>query len=177
MPFSPIQIIILELFMDLAASAGFVAEPKEKNIYSRPPRNPGENIFNDQVIKDILIKGVFMFAGVTSVYFYALSQDLDLRETQTFAFSAWIFGHIILAYVSRSDKESIFSLGIFSNKIINIWEAGAIAFLILGIYLPFLNDRFNLAAIDITRLILIAIVMVFIISLLELKKIFTTRIN
>jgi len=30
LPFSPIQIIILELFMDLAASAGFVAEPAEK---------------------------------------------------------------------------------------------------------------------------------------------------
>jgi Ca2+-transporting ATPase len=173
MPFSPIQIIILELFMDLAASAGFVAEPKEKNIYSRPPRNPKENMFDNQVIKDILTRGFLMFAGVTSVYFYALSQDLNLRETQTFAFSAWIFGHIILAYVSRSDKESIFSLGIFSNKIINIWAAGAIAFLILGIYLPFLNDRFNLATIDIVQLILIAFVMAFIIGLLELKKILT----
>jgi len=162
--------------MNLAASAGFVAEPKEKNIYSRPPRNPRENIFNDQVIKDILTRGLLMFAGVTSVYFYALSQDFNLRETQTFAFSAWIFGHIVLAYVSRSDKESIFSLGIFSNKIINIWAAGAIAFLILGIYLPFLNSRFNLAAIDITQLILVALVMAFIIGLLELKKIFSSAV-
>ncbi len=177
MPFSPIQIIILELFMDLAASAGFVAEPKEKNIYSRPPRNPKENMFNNQVITDILTRGLLMFAGVTSVYFYALSQDFNLRETQTFAFSAWIFGHIILAYVSRSDKESIFSLGIFSNKIINIWATGAIAFLIMGIYLPFLNDRFNLATIDITRLILIAFVMAFIIGLLELKKIFSSAVK
>jgi len=37
MPFSPIQIIILELFMDLAASAGFVAEPKEKIFIPDPP--------------------------------------------------------------------------------------------------------------------------------------------
>jgi Ca2+-transporting ATPase len=39
MPLAPIQIILLELFMDLAASVGFVAEPKEKDIYFRPPRN------------------------------------------------------------------------------------------------------------------------------------------
>ncbi|MCZ7392179.1 MAG: cation-translocating P-type ATPase, partial [Candidatus Methanoperedens sp.] len=93
MPFAPIQIILLELFMDLAASAGFVAEAKEKNIYSRPPRNPRENIFNNQVIKDFLTKGIVLFAAVISVYFYARSQSLSLRETQTFAFSAWIFGH------------------------------------------------------------------------------------
>jgi len=58
MPLAPIQIIILELFMDLAASAGFVAEPKEKNIYTRPPRNPKENIMNNKTVADILIKGI-----------------------------------------------------------------------------------------------------------------------
>ncbi len=174
MPFAPIQIILLELFMDLAASAGFVAEAKEKNIYSRPPRNPKENIINNQVIKDLLTKGAFLFAGVILVYFYARSQGLSVRETQTYAFSAWIFGHIILAYISRSDKESIFSLGIFANRVINLWAVAAIAFLILGIYVPLLNDRFNLAPVSLVHLILIALVMVFIIGLLEIKKIFSS---
>ena len=61
MPFSPIQIIILELFMDLAASAGFVAEPKEKNIYLRPPRDPQKNIFDRAVLTDMVIKALFLF--------------------------------------------------------------------------------------------------------------------
>ena len=159
----------------MAASAGFVVEAKEKNIYLRPPRNPKENIFNNQVIKDFLTKGVVLFAAVMLVYFYARSLNLSLRETQTYAFSAWIFGHIFLAYISRSDKESIFSLGIFANKVINLWAVAAIGFLILGIYIPFLNDRFNLAAIDFIRLVLIALVMVLIIGSLEIKKIFSSR--
>ncbi|MCZ7402791.1 MAG: cation-transporting P-type ATPase [Candidatus Methanoperedens sp.] len=175
MPFAPIQIILLELFMDLAASAGFVVEAKEKNIYSRPPRNPKENIFNEKVIKDFLTKGIVLFVAVMSVYFYARSQNLSLQETQTYAFSAWIFGHIFLAYISRSDKESIFSLGIFANKVINLWGIAAITFLILGIYIPFLNDRFNLAPINVIQLILIALVMVLIIGLLEVKKIFSSH--
>ncbi len=172
MPFAPIQIILLELFMDLAASAGFVAEAKERNIYSRPPRNPKENIINNWVIKDLLTRGAFLFAGVILVYFYARSQGLSVRETQTCAFSAWIFGHIALAYISRSDKESIFSLGIFANRVINLWAVAAIAFLILGIYIPFLNDRFNLAPVSFILLILVALVMIFIIGLLEMKKVF-----
>ncbi len=172
MPFAPIQIILLELFMDLAASAGFVAEAKEKNIYTRPPRDPKENVFNIQVINDFLTKGIVLFVAVMSVYIYARSQDLGLRETQTYAFSAWIFGHIVLAYISRSDKESIFSMGIFSNKVINLWALAAVTFLILGIYIPFLNERFNLVAIDFIHLMFVAVSMVFIIGLLEMKKSF-----
>jgi len=172
LPLAPIQIILLELFMDLAASVGFVAEPREKNIYSRPPRNPKENIMNNRVIKDILIKGAALFIAVTSVYFYARSQNLSLVQSQTFAFAAWIFGHIVLAFISRSDKESIFSLGMFTNKIINLWALTAITFLILGIYLPFLKERLNLFSISFIQLIFTALMVSFIVSFLELRKMF-----
>jgi len=172
LPFAPIQIILLELFMDLAASAGFVAEPKEKNIYTRPPRDPKEDIISNSVIRDILVKGFVLFVAVTSVYLYARSQNLSLLETQTFAFAAWIFGHIVLAFVSRSDKESIFSQGVFSNKVINLWALAAIAFLTLGIYFPLLSEQFNLVTIDFTQLISIAVFTLLAIGLLEVRKLF-----
>ncbi len=43
-PFSPIQIILLELFMDLGASASFVAEPPEPSIDQRPPHDPKDPV-------------------------------------------------------------------------------------------------------------------------------------
>jgi len=175
LPFAPIQIIVLELFMDLAASAGFVAEPKEKGIYSRTPRDPREPIFKKEVIQDILIKGTILFLAVTVIYFYALYQKLSLVEAQTFAFSAWIFGHIVLAFVSRSDKETLFSLGLFTNKIINIWALGAISFLISGISLPILSQRFNLTKINLIQILLIALIVILIIGFLEIKKYFKSQ--
>ncbi|HOK35471.1 MAG TPA: cation-transporting P-type ATPase [Candidatus Pacearchaeota archaeon] len=175
LPFAPIQIILLELFMDLAASAGFVAEPKEKDIYLRPPRNPRENIINKKVVEDILIKGITLFIGVIGIYFYAYNQSFSLIECQTFAFSAWIFGHIFLAFVSRSDKEPIFSLRVFTNKVINIWALSAIIVLLLGIYLPVLGNQFNLVSVNFTQLVSIALLMFIIISFLELRKIFKLK--
>ena len=171
MPLAPIQIIVLELFMDLAASAGFVAEPKEKDIYTRPPRKPQEKIINRRVVRDILIKGAVLFAGVTAVYFYARGRNLSVTESQTFAFAAWIFGHIILAFISRSDKESVLSQGPFTNKVMNIWAAGAIGFLVAAIYIPGLHERFNLAYISPAQLVSIAVAMMIIVGLLELRKI------
>ncbi|HPU92961.1 MAG TPA: cation-transporting P-type ATPase [Candidatus Saccharicenans sp.] len=177
MPLAPIQIIVLELFMDLAASAGFVAEPKEKDIYTRPPRNPQENIINRRVVRDILIKGAVLFAGVTAVYFYARGRNLTVTESQTFAFAAWIFGHIILAFISRSDKESVLAQGPFTNKVMNIWAVGAIGFLVAAIYIPGLRERFNLAYISSGQLVSIAVAMMIIVGLLELRKVASSGKN
>jgi len=177
MPLAPIQIIVLELFMDLAASAGFVAEPKERDIYTRPPRNPQENIINRRVVRDILIKGAVLFAGVTAVYFYARGRNLTVTESQTFAFAAWIFGHIILAFISRSDKESVLAQGPFTNKVMNIWAVGAIGFLVAAIYIPGLRERFNLAYISSGQLVSIAVAMMIIVGLLELRKVASSGKN
>lgn len=171
-PLSPIQIIILELFMDLAASAGFVSEPKEKNIYSRPPRDPQEKVFNAKAVLDIALKGLALFATVTLVYFYARSQNFSLHEAQTFAFTAWIFGHIILAFVSRSDYEPITSIGPFANSIINLWAVAAIGFLLLAISLPSLGVELNLVPIKLSQMFLTALVPLIIMSPLELRKLF-----
>jgi Ca2+-transporting ATPase len=163
--------------MDLAASAGFVAEPKENNIFKRPPRDPREKVFNGRVILDIVLKGLALFTAVTLVYFYARAQNFGLREAQTFAFTAWIFGHIILAFVSRSDREPIASLGFFTNKIINLWAAAAIGFLAIAIFLPQLGAQLNLVPIKILQIILIAFVPFVIMSPLELRKLFYKNIK
>ncbi len=175
LPFSPIQIIVLELFMDLAASAGFVAEPREADIYSRPPRNPKEKLFNFYTIKDIVIKGSMLFASVILVYFWARFLNLSLVETQTYSFSAWIFGHIILAFISRSDRRSTVSNQLLTNKIIDLWATGAITLILITIYLPFFGQRLNLTMIKPITLVSILLIVLVVMSLLELRKMFRTK--
>jgi Ca2+-transporting ATPase len=170
MPFSPIQIVVLELFMDLAASAGFVAEPREKNIYSRPPRNPGEKVLTAGVVARIFAGGLALFVSVAAAYFYASYRQMDLAGIQTFAFTAWIFGHIFLALVSRSESEPLLSLGVFSNPVINLWAAGAVSFLLLGIYVPLFREKLNLEAIDPAGILAIAAAALVVTGSLEIRK-------
>jgi P-type Ca2+ transporter type 2C len=40
LPFTPTQIVILELSMDLGASLAFVSQPAEADVMARPPRDP-----------------------------------------------------------------------------------------------------------------------------------------
>ncbi len=177
LPFSPIQIVILELFMDLAASAGFVAEPAEKNIFSRPPRRRTEAVLSGPVIRGIFMNGAALFLAVMSAYYYARHLGLSVLQTQTFAFSGWIFGHIILACISRSERESVFSMGIFSNRVIDIWAVGAVSFLLAGISVPFLRGRFNLAAVAGYRLAAVAVMTFLIVGSLEGRKVLLRRLS
>ncbi|MDD1719601.1 MAG: cation transporting ATPase C-terminal domain-containing protein, partial [Methanoregulaceae archaeon] len=176
LPFAPIQIIVLELFMDLGASAGFVAEPAERNIYERPPPGRSEgSILSASMLKSIAINGFFLFVAVMAVYFAAGYAGLDEGQAQTWAFSAWIFGHIALAYVSRSEHEPLYELGIFGNRVINLWALAAVVFLFAGIYLPVLNRAISLSHVPLASVIGIGLFVTFIIGLLEARKIISLR--
>lgn len=175
MPLAPIQIILLELFMDLAASAGFVSEPEEKNIYTRPPRTKEEQILNTPSIIDIFLKGAVLFFAVTGVYLYGRHLGMSLVKLQSLAFTAWIFGHIALAYVSRSDKEPLIELGVFTNPVINLWAFSAISFLILTVYVPYLSDRFNLNAVSLKYFLWTAAFALALNLLLELRKLLPVK--
>jgi len=175
LPFAPIQIIILELFMDLAASAGFVAEPAEKNIFNRPPRDSKQKLFDKKLITTIFIYGITLFASVMAAYFYAKSKGYNVIEIQTFAFTAWIIGHIILAYVSRSDKVPLYKLKVFSNKTMNLWLGAVIIFLFLTLAIPRINFELKLAPISFGHFIIIFIFSLLIIGWLEIRKYFATN--
>ena len=148
LPFSPIQIIMLELFMDLGASAGFVAEPAEERVIARRPARRAEKVLDPPAVARILSKGAGLFAVVTAVHLLALSGGYSPAMVQTCAFSTWIFGHIALAYFSRSETTFVPDGGFLSNRVINLWAVAAIGALLAGIFLPPLHAALNLAAVS-----------------------------
>ena len=71
LPFAPIQIIVLELFMDLAASATFVAEPEETGIMKKPPTDPKEKFLNKPMLKSLFLGALSLFIAVTATFLFA----------------------------------------------------------------------------------------------------------
>jgi Ca2+-transporting ATPase len=140
LPFAPIQIIILEMFMDLAASSGFVAEGMEPDIMKRPPRDPKERMLNKKTLTRIFIGAGCLFVAVSLCYFLIYYRTQDLVYAQTAAFSAWILCHIFLAFNSRSETEPLLKRGPFSNKVMVIWAITAIIMLVAVTTVPGLQE-------------------------------------
>jgi len=152
LPLAPIQIILLELFMDLAASAGFVAEPAERSIYEPIAK---KRLFDKGMLAGIGLSGLSLFIAVLVPYFYALSKGFSIETARTFAFTAWIMGHVFLAFVSRSEREPLISLGPFTNKAMDVWAAAAFIFLFLILATP-LGAPIKATPLTISQIALIA---------------------
>jgi Ca2+-transporting ATPase len=146
LPFAPIQIILLEMFMDLAASSGFVAEGFESDLMSRPPRDPAAKFLDRGTLTGILASALSLFVAVSFCYLTAYYRSGDLIYAQTIAFSAWIISHIMLAFVRRSEKEPLLKRGLFSNRVMVLWAISAVVLLLAVIYVPFLQGLVKVTA-------------------------------
>ena len=63
----------------------------------------------------------------------------DLLIARTVAFTTLIFAELIRAYSCRSERYSLFKLGVFTNRIMVIATFVSFVLLLLVIYVPFLQ--------------------------------------
>jgi Ca2+-transporting ATPase len=136
LPFAPIQIIVLELFMDLAASATFVAEPEEIGSMQKPPINPKEKFLNKTMLRTLFLGALSLFIAVTASFLFAWYTTFDITYARTIAFATWMFGHIFLALNFRSEREPLIKEGLLSNKVMLLWALLVSVTLIVGTLLP-----------------------------------------
>ncbi len=162
LPFSPIQIIVLELFMDLGASATFASEPEEIDVMRRQPRNSKEKFMNKSMYYGIIMGAASLAVAVTATYIFAyynslLSMTPIEAQTlaQTVAFVTWMFGHIFLAFNFRSEREPLTRLGLRSNKLMLIWAAAAIATVGIVVNVPGVSSSLMLSSLSILYWLLI----------------------
>jgi Ca2+-transporting ATPase len=174
LPFAPVQIILLELFMDIAASAGFSIEKAEADIMKRKPRDAKEKFLNKEMIKSIIIPSVCLVAAVLFSYFLSIYEGADIPKAQTMAFATWIFGHIFLAFNMRSEREPVYKLGFFSNKAIVIWAAAAIGTLIFAVNVPYLENVLRTTALSFSEWASVIIVSFIATFWMEANKILKT---
>lgn len=135
-PFAPVQIILMELFMDLMAAAAFVAERPEADLLDQKPRNPQARFIDRAMIISIVASALGLFAAVSAVYLFNWFGTHDLVLSQTAAFVAWLIGHVLLAFNMRSERQPISQLGLTSNRMMLIWGAAVVLFLILIFTIP-----------------------------------------
>jgi P-type Ca2+ transporter type 2C len=170
LPFAPIQIIVLELFMDLAASATFVAEPQEAGAMQKPPLNPNEKFLNRPMLTIMTLGALSLFAAVSTSYLYTWYTTQDLVLAQTMAFATWMVGHIFLALNLRSEKEPLSKLGLLSNKVMILWSLVVAVTLLVGTNLPFIHLSLRITSLSLANWALVIATSFVATFWMELKK-------
>jgi Ca2+-transporting ATPase len=108
------------------------------------------------MLTGIALGGLALFVTVFLTYWLAISRGVPLDTARTGAFTAWILGHVLLAYVSRSAHDPLYRIGLFTNRVMLLWAAGAFAFLILVLMVPLAGQKIGIVSISAGSIALIA---------------------
>jgi Ca2+-transporting ATPase len=140
-PLLAIHILWINLVTDGLPGLALASEPSEANIMKRPPRSSKQNIFSNGMATHILWVGFLM--GVVTIGMQAWAIYSANTHWQTMAFTVLCFSQLGHVMVIRSEQESIFKIGIFSNKPMlgALFITVLLQFMI--IYTPFFNDVFK----------------------------------
>jgi len=142
-PLLPIHILWINLVTDGLPGLALAVEPAEKGIMEKPPRHPKETIFAHGLGYHLFWVGLLM----GSVSIFTQSWFINSAEThwQTMVFTVLSLSQMGHVLAIRSDRESLFKIGLFSNK--PLLGAVLLTFVLqMGtIYIPFLNPIFKTA--------------------------------
>lgn len=140
-PLLPIHILWINLVTDGLPGLALAAEPAEKGIMNRPPRHPRESIFAHGLGVQIIWIGLLM--GGVSVLTQFLAINRGLQHWRTMVFTVLCFSQMGNVLAIRSEKQSLFSLGLFSNKPLFGAFILTVLLQLATVYVPFLNPVFK----------------------------------
>jgi len=161
LPLTVIQILSVDLGTDLLPALALGAEQPDHTIMKKPPRSRREGLFDlSLLLRAYLFLGAMVSAGSMAAYAFCLvsggwhygeplpHDSLLYRQATTACLSGIICMQVINSSLCRSDRQSLFSLGLFSNRMLILGVLSEV-FLILFIdYTPWGNAIFKTAPIS-----------------------------
>lgn len=140
-PLLPIHILWINLVTDGLPGLAFTAEPAERGIMQRPPRPPNENIFAHGMWQHIIWVGLFVGALSLASQAWAIHHHRD--DWQTVVFTVLTISQLFHSLAVRAETDSLFTIGLLSNKPMLGAVLLGLALQLAVIYLPALNLIFH----------------------------------
>jgi Ca2+-transporting ATPase len=166
-PLTAIQLLWLNLITDGAPALALAMEKGDPDIMDQKPRAKDEPIINKSMQLGLIIQtfaqtgavltafafgliwhleaGAILPSGVNPVA-YLLQHDwrgVNVQTAETMAFITLSLCELFRAYTVRSERASLFSIGIFSNRYMQYAVGLSITLLLLVCIVPPLQEIFN----------------------------------
>ncbi len=149
LPLLPVQILWINLVTDGLPALALAVDPKDPTLMQRPPRRPQARILERDRIILMFGQGLFMALITILTFVYCLyGMDQNLERARTLTFMVLIGSQLAHAFNCRSDRLSLFRIGILTNKPL-LWAVGGSTLLQVGLVLnPWTREVFKLASFD-----------------------------
>jgi len=156
LPLVAIQILWVNLTTDGLPALALGVDPPDPDIMGRPPRDPQESVFSRRVIALMAVMALNITFVIVPIFFWYLKsggyylpgisgamKEEILLKGQTMVLAMMILFELVNAYNNRSDRHSIFKVGLFKNKWLNWSILFSIVLAVIVIQVPALDPLFH----------------------------------
>ena len=169
-PFAPVHLLFINLLTDSLPAVAIGMEPADERLLDEKPRDPKTGIMTRDFIMTMIAEGVLIAVVTMTAYHIGIAGNP--AKASTMAFATLTMARLFHGFNCRS-KESIFEIGLGSNKYSLYAFAAGVCLLALVIFVPFLHSVFsveNLSATAIAQIIGLSFIPTVIIQLVKLCR-------
>lgn len=168
LPLLPLQILWVNLVTDGLPGLAFAVEPAERDTMRRPPFRPNENIFGRGMGLHIIWVGLVM--GLTSLFMGYWAWSTGHTDWRTMVFTTITLAQMGQALAIRSGRDSLFSIGLLSNRFLLLSVLLTFGLQMAVVYVPFLQSIFKTQAMSLLDLLISLGVSTIVFWVVELDK-------
>lgn len=174
LPLLPTQILWMNLVTDGFPDVALATEPTDKNVLNEPPRRKGAPVLTKNIFVLTALTSALMCVGTLVLFSWALKSG-DLAYARTVAFTTMAVFQLWNVFNMRSMRESLFTLGLWSNMFVFWGVVASLALQVAVIYIPALSSVFRTVPLGIMEWFIIVAVSSSVFFAVEIYKVFYRR--
>eukprot|EP00731_Ephydatia_muelleri_P026311 Em0018g411a len=174
-PLNAMQILWINIIMDGPPAQSLGVETVDKDVMNRPPRKASEPIINLQLITQVSMTSLAMVCGTLWVFWKELEDNVVTPRDTTMTFTCFVLFDMFNALTCRSQDKSVFSIGLFSNRVFLYAVGGSLVCQLLVIYFPLLQAIFQTEALSLGDMVFLTLLTSSVWVIDELKKLVLSK--
>lgn len=169
-PLVAIQLLWLNLVTDGLQDMALSFERETDVLMKEKPRDPKESLFEKELIKQIMISGLFIGIVVFTVWYILMKMGVETGYARGYVLALMVFIQNIHVINCRSEKKSIFENSFRKNKFVLFTIVSSILLQIIVMEVPFLSSFLQTTQIPYGHLIIIFLLALPILTVMEIYK-------
>lgn len=168
-PLAAIHLLWVNFITDSLPAIALGFEKADGDIMQKSPVNRKKGLFADGLGVTVVLEGIMIGVLALTAFSFGTYIWKDAVVAQTMAFCVLCLSQLVHAFNMRSD-ESLFKIGIFSNRIMNIAFAVCVALQLAVICVLPLSRVFRVTALNTAQWCVVALLAIMPLAVIELEK-------
>ncbi|XP_054285623.1 calcium-transporting ATPase type 2C member 1 isoform X2 [Macrosteles quadrilineatus] len=169
-PLNAMQILWINIIMDGPPAQSLGVEPVDSDVVKQRPRNPKEPMITRQLITNVLLSASIIIFGTLWVFKREMSDNIITPRDTTMTFTCFVFFDMFNALSCRSQTKSVFTIGLFTNRMFLLAVMFSVVGQLLVIYAPPLQVVFQTEALTLQDIVFLVSLTSTVFIFSEIKK-------